>query len=394
MALQGFAIRSEKMTHTRPIWAEISRGRLLHNYRWLRGLAGPETELLAVVKANAYGHGMSDCAPVLARDGCRWFGVTCVEEGAALRHACPEARILILSGLWRQEAETAIEHRLTPVVWDPSQLDWLEAAAQDNKLAAGQVAVHLEIDTGMSRQGAAPEDLESLLGRFAPASPLRLEAVMTHFHSPENEVATRDQERWLARAVEAVAARGLRPEFLSAGSSAAALQQDGSRIAALARKVGARRMMRPGIALYGYRPNPGSGAPLQPVLAWKTRVVSLRTIEPGTAVGYDATFIASRKNRVALLPMGYADGLNRLLSNRGSVLVRGQRAPIAGRISMDHTVVDVTDTPGVERGDEVVLIGEQGADRITADELATATDTIPYEVLCAISARVPRVMVD
>lgn len=382
------------MTHTRPIWAEVSRGRLLHNFRYLRGLAAPDTELLAVVKANAYGHGMAACAAALAGDGCRWFGVTCVEEGVALRLACPDARILIMSGLWHLEAETAIEHRLTPVVWERPHLGWLEAALQRRGLAAAKFPVHLEIDTGMSRQGAAPEDLGSLLDRFGPTSPLRLEAVMTHFHSPENEIATQEQERQLARALEAIAALGLRPEFLSVGSSAAALTEGGSRMAAVARQMGARRMVRPGIALYGYAPGPGAAPDLQPVLAWKTRIVSLREIHPGAVVGYDGTFVAHRKTRLALLPLGYADGLNRLLSNRGSVLVRGRRASIAGRISMDHTVVDVTGIPGIERGDEVVLLGEQGTDRMTADELATATGTIPYEVLCAIAARVPRVMVD
>jgi alanine racemase len=217
---------------------------------------------------------------------------------------------------------------------------------------------------------------------------------MTHFPSPENPEATQAQERSFARAVEAVTACGLRPDFLSAGSSAAALQPNSGFVSDLAQQAGARRMVRSGIALYGYAPDRRSDADLQPVLTWKTRVVSVRTIEPGTAVGYDATFIARRTTRLALLPVGYADGLNRLLSNRGSVLVRGQRAPIAGRISMDHTVVDVTDIPGVEPGDEAILIGEQGGQRITADDLASATGTIAYEVLCAISARVPRVRVD
>jgi alanine racemase len=217
---------------------------------------------------------------------------------------------------------------------------------------------------------------------------------MTHFHSPQNEEATQKQERAFALAVEIIAKRGLRPEFLSAGSSAALLRSDTSFVTNLARRIDARPMLRPGIALYGYAPCPELEAGLQPVLEWKTRAVSFREIEAGTTAGYDATFTAQRKTRLALLPVGYADGLRRQLSNRGNVLIREQRAPIAGRISMDHVTVDVTDIPNADRGDEVVLIGQQGSEKITADDLAHLQKTIAYEVLCGIGARVPRVMVE
>ncbi|MGA7523315.1 MAG: alanine racemase [Acidobacteriaceae bacterium] len=386
------------MTSTRPIWAEISRSKLVHNYSLLRRLAGPQTEVLAVVKANAYGHGLAECARVLESDGCRWFGVTCVEEGVALRRALPEAGIVTLSGLCAQDAAEVVEHRLTPVVWEPTHLHWLQTAAEKRGLRSGQLPVHLEIDTGMSRQGVAPEHIEPLREHFRSESPLRLEALMTHFPSPEDREATHRQQLRLIAVAEAIHDRGIPFDALSAGSSASMLQRDpADGLDMWAAKKGIRRIARAGIALYGYSPLTAplqSATGLKPVLSWKTRVVSLRTIEPGTAVGYDATFTARRRTRLALLPAGYADGLNRLLSNRGNVLVRGQRAPIAGRISMDHTVVDVTDIAGAERGDEVILIGEQDGDRITADELASLTGTIAYEVLCAISARVPRVMVD
>lgn len=379
---------------TRPIWTEISRGKLAHNLRLLRGLAGAEMELLAVVKANAYGHGLPECARALSAEGAHWFGVTCVEEGVALRQVLPEARIVVMAGLWHQEAEAALEHKLTPVVWERPHLDWIEAAARTH--GASRVPVHLEIDTGMSRQGVVLADLELLLDRLQGDSALRLEAVMTHFHSPENAATTAEQMRRLGEALEKISAAGLQPEFVSAGSSASVLLPEGmaGALAELARRAGARLMLRPGLALYGYAPSARSRADLRPVLSWKTRVVSLREIEAGAAVGYDATFRAARKTRLALLPVGYADGLNRQLSNRGSVLARGRRAPIAGRISMDHTMVDVTEIEGVERGDEVVLIGEQGGERITAEDVAKLTGTIPWEVLCAIAARVPRTMVD
>jgi alanine racemase len=385
------------MTSTRPTWAEVSRSRLIQNHSVLRRLAGPETELLCVVKANAYGHGLVGCARELTGRGARWFGVTCVEEGLALRRELPDARILIMSGIWEGDAEAALEHDLTPVVWEPRHIALLEAAAKRLRAAPGDCPVHLEIDTGMSRQGVQLKSLGALLDRFEAESPLRVEAVMTHFHSPGNAEFTAAQVHELETTVGAVTKRGLRPTILSAGSSAGALQPNAT-VVELAKRTGSRLMQRVGIALYGYAPDAehpaDSARQLQPVLQWKTRIASLREIATGSSVGYDATFIAPRPTRLALLPVGYADGLNRLLSNRGVVLVRGVRAPIAGRISMDHTSVDVTEIAGVEVGEEVVLIGQQDKEKITAADMASLTGTISYEVLCGIAARVPRTMVD
>jgi alanine racemase len=398
------------MRHSRPTWAEISRSELIHNHDELRRLAGPETELLCVVKANAYGHGLAECARVLERNGARWFGVTCVEEGVELRRELAETlgdsrddvrgdtRILAMSGIFAGEAEAAIEHKITPVVWEQRHVEWLEEAAR--RMGAGEVPVHLEVDTGMSRQGVAARDVEKLLERIRPGSPLRVEALMTHFYSPENVEMTGEQVRLFVTAADTITSRGMRPEILSAGSSAGTLEGNAA-VVELAQRMGARLMLRAGIALYGYAPDPANaehGArQLEPVLAWKTRVIGLREIDEGTRVGYDGTFSARRLTRLALLPVGYADGLDRLLSTDplkpGVVLVRGQRSPIAGRISMDQTTVDVTDVDGIEVGDEVVLIGAQGAEKITADEMARLTGTISYEVLCGIAARVPRVTV-
>jgi alanine racemase len=385
------------MTSTRPTWAEVSRSRLIHNHDVLRRLAGTDTELLAVVKANAYGHGLAECARALETNGARWFGVTCVEEGVALRRELREAGILVMSAIWSGEADAVLEHDLTPVVWEARHLTLLEGAAKKLRAAPGDCPVHLEIDTGMSRQGVRPEGLEPLLDRFGAGSPLRLQAVMTHFHTPGNAELRARQMREFVAAAGTIHGHDLWPEILSAGSSAAALEPD-AELARTAKRMGAHLMVRAGISLYGYAPDAeqsseGAGQ-LKLVLAWKTRVISLREIGGGATAGYDATFTAQRPTRLALLPVGYADGLNRLLSNRGAVLVRGQRAPIAGRISMDQTTVDVTDVDGVEVGDEVVLIGTQGMEKITAADMAKVTGTISYEVLCAIAARVPRVMVD
>jgi len=231
---------------------------------------------------------------------------------------------------------------------------------------------------------------------------------MTHLHSPEmlDGRANCDQLGVFVTVLDTIPAHGLGLEWIHCGNSATVLTDGGAAsLVSIAAKCKAKAMLRPGLALYGYAPRFSGAEPskheplaashaLQPILSWKTRVISLRTIQPGETAGYNATFRAARPTRIALLPVGYADGLNRLLSNRGSVLVRGQRAPIAGRISMDLTTIDVTDIPGVEIGDEATLIGEDGPERITAWNHADLAGTIPYEILCSIAARVPRVMKD
>jgi alanine racemase len=380
--------------NARPVWAEISRLKLLHNYGLLRSLAAP-AEMMAVVKANAYGHGALACAQALAAGGAQWLGVTDVTEGVAVRAVCPEAKILVMVGLWPGEAEAVIADRLSPVVWEAVHLD--EAAR-----AGKPLGVHLEIDTGMSRQGVRIADLPALLDKLRLLPSVRLEGVMTHFHSPEmlDCPATEEQFARFVTAIDIVYGHGFRPEFIHAGNSATVLISCVDELVNLAKKYGAKAMMRAGLSLYGYAPRftgssgPGAVNELRPVLAWKSRITSLRTIEPGENAGYCATFRATRQTKLALLPAGYADGLNRLLSNCGAALVRGKRAPIAGRVSMDLTILDVTDIPGVEIGDEAVLIGEQGPEKITAYDHANMTGTIPYEVLCNLSTRVPRIMVD
>ncbi|MGB0121973.1 MAG: alanine racemase [Silvibacterium sp.] len=380
--------------NARPVWAEISRSKLLHNFNLLRSLASP-ADLLAVVKADAYGHGTVLCSEALATGGAKWLGVTSVEEGIAVRAVCPGAEILAMGGLWPGEAAVALAHRLTPVVWEPVHLDEAGRAGQP-------LSVHLEVDTGMSRQGVRLADLLALLDKFQALPSLKLDGVLTHFHSPEmlDSPANHEQFGQFVTVIDTIRARGLHPRWIHAGNSASLLDPGAAALVKLAEKCGCKAMLRPGLALYGYAPRFTGGTTstiaddLKPVLAWKSRVASLRTIEAGETAGYCATFRATRRTRLALLPVGYADGLNRLLSNRGSVLIRGQRASIAGRISMDLTIVDVTEIPGTEIGDEAVLIGAQGAEAITAYDHADLAGTIPYEILCNINARVLRVMVD
>jgi alanine racemase len=389
---------------TRPVWAEVSRRRLLANFEKLRSLAGSKADLMPVVKANAYGHDVLACAPLLAAAGAQWLGVTSTEEGCAVRAVCPQPRILLLSGIFEGEAEAVLDQGLTSVVWESWHLDELEQAAAARGKPPQSVAVHLEIDTGMSRQGVRQAELGSLLARFQPGSCLRLEGVMTHFSSPEtiSTVRHNPQLASLQAALSSITESGLRPQWLHAGNSSTMVAgRDRRALARMASSAGARLMLRPGLALYGYVDRiiqdglSWAGEPgFVPVLTWKTKVTSLRGLQAGETAGYGNTFVAAADTRLALLPVGYADGFNRLLSNRGHVLIRGKEAPIAGRVSMDQTIVDVTRIPDVALGDEAVLLGLQGGETVDAWDLADLCATIPWEILCAIAARVPRRLVD
>jgi len=388
----------------RPCWVEIRTSHIEENFRFLESLAAPHAELLAIVKANAYGHGLSLCAPAAVRAGARWLGVTSVEEGVEARAVCPDAHILVIGGAFPGEAEALVRNALTAVAWESWQLDELESGASSMHAKPGSVPVHLEIDTGMSRQGVDAEGLGLALSRFRPGSPLKLEGVMTHLFAAD-EADGSVTERQLAQLDEVlvrIGAAGLLPEWLNVGNSAALVAGQAQTIADLANRHGMRAMLRPGFALYGLVPefDPGfesvpasvtaSEKSLKPVLSWKTRVVSVRSVPAGAVVGYNGTFVASEPMRLALIAAGYADGLDRRLGNRFSLLVRGQHAPLAGRISMDQTVLDVTDIPGVEAGDEVVILGQQGNEAITAFDLAQATGTIPWEIFTRIGQRVHR----
>ena len=393
---------------TRPCWVEIRTQAFEANFRFLAALAAPHAELLAIVKADAYGHSLVLCAPAAVRAGARWLGVTSVEEGVAARALCPEARVLVIGGLFPGQGAALVAHRLTAVAWEPWQLDEVEIAAQDAGAQAGSVPIHLEIDTGMSRQGVDAAGLLPMLARFGAGSPLKLEGVMTHLFAADEAdgAVTEAQLVQLDKVLEQVSAEGLWAEWLNVGNSAALLAGQAEAIAALAARHGMKALLRPGLALYGLAPTyepafePEDPAPLsaaltrlQPVLSWKTRVTGVRDIPAGAVVGYNGTFVATEPMRLALLAAGYADGIDRQLGNRFSLLVRGQYAPLVGLISMDQTVIDVTDIPGVKPGDEVVIIGTQDSETITAFDHAEVTGTIPWEIFTRIGARVRRVAV-
>ena len=389
---------------TRPCWAEICPSYLEDNYRFLSSLARPEVELLAIVKANAYGHSLEICAPAVVRAGARWLGVTSVEEGIEARRLCPDARVLVIGGVLPGQGQYVVHHKLTPVVWDPLHFDELESAAHSTGVRS--LSIHLEIDTGMSRQGVDHESLASLLARFDRESPLCLEGVMTHLFAADEADGrvTGDQLARLEKALETINSAGLRPGMLNVGNSAALLAGQADTIAALGMRNGMKTLMRPGLALYGVIPeyDPGFQHPeptalakarehLRIVLAWKSQVVSVRSVPAGAVVGYNGIFVATEPMRLALIAAGYADGLDRKLGNQFSLLVHGQRAPLVGRISMDQSVLDVTEIPGVSPGDEVVILGSQGSEIISAYDHARAAGTIPWEIFTSIASRVRRI---
>ncbi len=372
--------------------------------------------MLAVVKANGYGHGAALCAPELVRTGAEWLGVTDAVEGACVRKALSEAgvraaqqpRILVMSGSLEEDAATLLKEDLTPVVATIQQMEWMLEAARGRLIQP--LRVHLEIDTGMSRQGVTTgAPLDDLLEWIRLHPDISLDGVMTHFASAEIAGSHQSMEQRVRfeRAIEQLAGYGLRPAWLHAGNSSAIDNGAEGTLAwlrPLARSLGAKAMVRSGLALYGYaleiEPEPGySGSlgalvrpRLEPVMTWKARVLEVHEIAAGERVGYNGTFLAERAMRLALLPVGYADGLRRELSStadttRGWVMISGRRAPIVGRVSMNLTVVDVTGHDRVEPKDEAVVLGEG----VTAEDHARIAGTISYEILCGI--KVPRRLV-
>ncbi len=341
--------------------------------------------LCAVIKADAYRHGLVECARALREEGVDWFGVTSTEEGVQLRHAGIEGQILLMTGFWRGDEEDVLEHALTPAVWEPWHLDRLEKAAK--KRRNGSVNVHLKVDTGMGRLGVAPGEISAIIQHLQSCRKLQIDGLFTHLASAE-EIGAPETGAQL-ECFREIAARfrsvGFSPRYRHVANSAGIVSCRDS----------GNNMARPGISLYGYFPWFTGGTkpqtpPVAPVLSWKTRVISVRLIAAGRAVGYNGVHVVNRASRIAVLPVGYADGLNRQLSSRGRVIIGGCYAPIVGRISMDLTLIDITDIQEAKIGDEVILIGTDRIRTIAASDHASTASTIAYEILCNISQRVPR----
>jgi len=353
------------------------------NQRAGRGPAAPPG-IIAVIKANAYGHGAVRIARALEEAGASWLAVADIEEGIELREAGARARILIFGALSVSDLAGVFEYDLTPTIASPAAGRALQkaAAARD-----AHVRYHLKIDTGMHRLGFRHENLQWTIPDLLASENLALEAVYTHFATADDpEHPLFDEQRTVfERACESLRQLGARPQFRHAANSAALLRD--SRVW--------YEFVRPGLLLHGVVPPPlATTIPLAPVMSLTSRVVSVKGVRPGETVGYGARFAAARPTTLAVIPAGYADGLDRRLENRGVVLIRGRRAPIVGAVSMDMLTADVTDIGDVNPGDEVVFLGSQGdepAQSLDAREMASAVSTIPYEVLCRLGARVHRV---
>lgn len=374
----------------RPTWAEISLPKLRRNFEYVRRVAGSR-RVMAVVKADAYGHGAVTIARTLEEAGADWFGVATVEEALELRAAGVEKPILLLGGLYMSDPADLIEYRLTPTVSSTARLDtYAECARHYGK----PIEFHLHVDTGMGRLGLPPDRLNAFIEHYRELPGLELKGLSTHLASAEDLVAsqTEDQATRLNEALQQVRRLGVEPEWIHVANSAALV----------AGWPFPENMVRVGALLYGYclpiMLPPGRQMPdppeVEPILTLKSRVVFLKDVPSGTPLGYSAAFHTRRRSRIATVPVGYADGLSRALSNRGHAIVRGACARIVGNISMDLTLLDVTDVPGVDIGDEVVLLGHTKNCSITALEMAELAGTVPYEVLCSIGRRVPRIYVD
>ncbi len=384
-----------KRAATRPTWAEVSLANLRHNFDVVQHHLGPGVEVCAVVKADAYGHGAVECALALENQGARWQGVTSLDEAIPLRDAGIRGRILLMTGFWRGEEEEIIRLQLTPTVWEQGQIELLERAAV--RLGVAKHPVHLKIDTGMGRLGVTLEDLPQICSALQSSPHLELEGLATHLASSEvmDAPSVGEQLNQFDEAKRILRKTGFDPPLIHAANTSAVIS----------RPKAWYNMVRPGLALYGYylpferagREVSGSALRLavKPVLTWKTRILSLREVRANQALGYGGTYVTKAPARIAVLPVGYADGLNRALSSGGRVIVREYYAPIVGRISMDLTLADVTGLPGISVGDEVILLGSvngDGADSLSMDaqEHAALANTVAYEILCAISKRVPR----
>ena len=362
--------------------AEINLSALLYNLGQVRKCIGPDCQILAVVKANAYGHGAVPVARALISAGVSMLGVAWVQEGIELRQAGVRRPILIMGGATAEEWGEVFSHRLTPVVYQPTQVLTLEKMAKKRNR---KVKVHIKIDSGMGRLGAPlVNEVMDLLGMLRRAPHLVVEGVMTHMAEDglEDRAFTQHQIRLFQQAVHLFTREGIYIPLRHVANSALTIDLRQAHF----------NMVRPGIMLYGYLPSKNLAHPidLRPVMTLKTRILQIKRVPKGTPISYGRTYTTERESLIATLPVGYADGLPRALSNKGQVLVRSRHAHIVGRICMDMTMVDLTEHGDVKVGEEVVLIGRQGQEVITADEIAEKTGTIAYEILCGMGPRVLR----
>jgi alanine racemase len=386
----------------RPVWADISLSALTHNLRAIRDFVNPKSEkratprkVLCIVKGNGYGHGGPQVAKALEKAGADWFGVTGAAEGEQIREAGVRKPILALTSFWRGEEAQLLANNISPAIIRCEQLAALDSAATKRKFAKHSAGFHLKIDTGMNRLGIAPTDIECFARQYEKSSRLKLQGVFTHFASSEvfdGPVAAqnRRQEESFYKAVERLRSLGVDPGIVHLANSAAI---------ALRPETWAD-MVRPGAILYGYHPGydpierrvqAEKELPLRPVMSLRARIINIRNVPPGDGVGYGSKFLPARASKIAVVAAGYGDGIHRSLGNKGSVLVRSVLAPIVGIVSMDVAMIDVTDVPDVALGDVATFYGTDGEHVLPANLVARGIGTVTSDLLCAVSARVPRI---
>ena len=369
----------------RPTWAAIDTDALAANFHIVKDRVGANVNVMAVVKANAYGHGAVECARRLETEGADWFGVALPEEGIELRNAGITKPILCLAGFWGGQATACIERALVPVVYRLDMIEAFDRAARERGIVAD---VHVKVDTGMGRLGVRFDEVGEFAAALKRFPNIRVDGLMTHFAAadePSCGPLTKDQIQRFETAFATFRAHGYKPTYHHLANSAAIFAQP----------TAWGNMVRPGGVLYGLWRDILAPAEreedFQPVMSFHSRITSLKWVLSGETVGYGCTFEASSKTLVAAIPVGYDDGYMRALSNRGHAIIRGVYATVIGRISMDLTLIDVTNVPGVQLDDEVILMGHDAGLSISAEEIARTAGTLSYEVTCGISERVRRV---
>ncbi len=369
------------MKFYRPTFAEIDLNAVSYNLRLIKSAVGKGVKVLGIVKADAYGHGMEEVARAVIRQGVDYLGVASLDEAYDLRKAGIENNILILGNILPEEAEGVLRLGVTQTVTCPDVPGELtRLAVKKNKI----VKVHVKIDTGMGRIGVWHRDAIDFLIKVSSLKNIVIEGIFTHFPTAESDRAfTRNQIKDFNNLVNELSGRGIDIPLRHCSNSVALLNYKEARM----------NMVRPGLMIYGLYPHAKltKKIKLKPALALKTRIVYLKDVPGGRSISYGRTHVTKKATKIATIPVGYGDGYSRSLSNKGEVLIRGRRAAIVGRVCMDMSMVDVGHIPDVRIGDETVLIGKQGREIIRVEELAQNMDTIPYEVVCSIGRRVPRV---
>jgi alanine racemase len=375
---------AERTVEVRPTSACIDHTALRHNLGRVQQHVGPGCRVLAVVKADAYGHGAIEAARTFAAHGAWGLAVSLVEEGVELREGGIHVPVLVLGGVVPGSQDVLVHRQLTPVVWTREHLQMLAGAV--TRAGARPLPVHLKIDTGMSRLGVLPRDLGPMLDWFGSDAgrSVVLEGVMTHLacaDDADDDLSNARQLAAFADCLGTIAARGLRPQLRHASNSAALVRFPSAHY----------DMVRPGIALYGAASGKEVQLPdLRLAMEVRSRVLAVRLLPAGARISYGGRHQLSRDARVAVIPVGYADGYPRSMSGSAQMLVRGHRCQVLGNITMDVCMLDVTDLPDVRPGERVILMGKQGSQTLDVHELAQWASVIPYEIMCGISKRVPR----